>query len=721
MSNRLLVVDDDAHFRALVRSLLGARGHEVLEAATGNAATTALAEKPDMVIVDGLLPDTDGMRWMVARRREGVDTPFVFVSSFWRDLDSFKKLTGQIGVAMVVHKPIAPSTFCDQIESALVQAGIAPRPPAAAPPAQPPPSVMPRSTPPRVPTLPAAVVSSAADVTAMLAAVSAEYAHALPGKVSQLRHMLDLLKDGRRGDDLVKETRALAHRLSGTAGSYGFARVGDAARAIEQLVVRLAEAQVSTFEWTRAQTDLDRSLEGLPPAREAGSAALARKPATRESYIPNRVLVVDDDPEFLRVVTTFGRERAIDVVPVRTATAALKLATAHPPDAAIIDLRLDENDLSSFELARALREVPGCESLPLAFVSSAGRLSDRIAATHVGASLYLSKPLDAEGLSAAVHQLTATNRATRPRMLVVDDDPEFVRQVLALLVDSGLQTSTLTDPTYIVETLEEVRPDVVLLDAEMGEFSGFDICRMIRTIPKWQDLAILFVTSLSDTASRVAAFEVGADDYLMKPIVKEELLARIRVRVERNGLLRERLDRDTLTGLPLRRTFLEGLSARMGEARRRSRTLSLALLDVDQFKAINDTHGHLVGDRVLAALGNMLLRRFRGEDLRARWGGEEFILAFAEEQPATVAAILGRVLDEFSQMEFHGEDGTPFHVTFSAGIASFPDDEERVQALIERADRRLYAAKLGGRNRVEHAGGTVLGTVRTPRSPGGAP
>jgi diguanylate cyclase (GGDEF)-like protein len=487
--------------------------------------------------------------------------------------------------------------------------------------------------------------------------------------------------------------------------------------------LRLADGPpVSTFEWARALHDLDRSLEAMPPAREAGSAALQGRAQTRKSCSPNRVLVVDDDPEFLKVATALGRERAIDVVAARNSAEALALAAAATPDAALLDLRLDASDVSSFELARALRALPGCESLPLAFVSGQGGLADRIAATHAGGSLYLTKPLDAEQLSSAVHHLTAANRATRPRMLVVDDDPDFVTAVLALLVDSGLQTSTLTDPAHILDALDEVRPDVVLLDAEMGQYSGFDICRMIRTLPKWQDVVILFVTALSDTASRVAAFQVGADDYLMKPIVKEELLARIRVRVERNGLLRERLDRDSLTGLPLRRTFLEQLSARMAESRRRNRTLSLALLDVDQFKAINDTHGHLVGDRVLAALGHLLLRRFRGEDLRARWGGEEFVLAFAEESPTTVAMILGRVLAEFSSMAFENEDGGTFHVTFSAGIATMPSDAERVQSLIERADRRLYAAKLGGRNRVDCGHGEpVVGPTPPPTSrPSGA-
>jgi diguanylate cyclase (GGDEF)-like protein len=729
VSTKVLVVDDDAYFRALVRNLLSERGHEVIEAPTGKAATAALASaRPDMVIVDGLLPDTDGMQWMTARRKDGVNTPFVFVSSFWKDLESFKKLTTQLGVAAVLHKPIVPASFCDQIEAALEQAGIRVKPMGT----QPPPVVA-KSPPvpmgPGAPTLAVRTVKlpvdapgapapllKTSDVSAMLAAVTAEYAQALPAKVSQLRQMIDHLRDGQRDVEHVREVRSLAHRMSGTAGSYGFERVGDAARAVEKLVLELMDGvKVTAFQWMRAAHDLDASLAIPLPIEEETTA---KRQAARESHSPNRVLVVDDDPEFLRLTATLGRERAIDIVGAGNSAEALALVGETPPDAAIIDLRLDKSDRSSFDLARALRAMPGCEKLPIAFVSVQGGLADRIAATHAGASLYLSKPLDAEQLSSAVHQLTAAGRSSRPRMLVVDDDSDFARHVLALVLDSGLQTSALTDASHILEALEEVRPDVLLLDVEMGNFSGFDICRMIRTIPKWQDVVILFVTSLSDTASRVAAFQAGADDYLMKPIIKEELLARIRVRVERNSLLRERLDRDTLTGLPLRRTFLEQLSARMSESRRRSRVLSLALLDVDHFKMVNDKHGHLVGDRVLAALGNLLLRRFRGEDLRARWGGEEFILAFAEERPETVAAILGRVLQEFSEMEFHDEDGRPFNVTFSAGVAWTPADADRTHSLIECADRRLYAAKVLGRNRIEYTDGPEAPDAAASRARG---
>ncbi len=714
MSHTFLLVDDDPHFRALVSSLLVSRGHLVFEAATGRLATAAMQEtRPDLVIVDGLLPDTDGLRWIRTQRELGDRTPVVFVSAFWKDMDSFQKLTRGLGVSMVIHKPISPATFVQQIDTALQQAGAAlgapqePAKPTAAPPAVvalsprplPPPRVVSASSP-----LPERASITRSDIDIALAAVTADYARALPDKVADLRRLVERVIDGPRDPGVLTEVRSSAHKLSGTAGSYGFPRVGDAARGLEQLTVRALEgAPASAFEWARVLDQLIKSEGSAPVA----SLDEARSPA--EASRSNRVLLVDDDPEFLKMAAALGRERALNLVTATSAAQALALAAEAPPDAAIIDLKLDVFDMSSFELARALRSLPGCEALPLAFVSSGGQLADRIAATYAGASLYLSKPLDAEMLSQAVHQLTAANRATRPRLLIVDDDEDFVRGVRAILHDTGLETTVLTNAALIVETLEDVRPDVMLLDATMGQFSGFDICRMVRTIPKFQDLVILFVTALGDTESRLAAFRVGADDYLIKPIVKEELLARIRVRVERSALLRERLDRDALTGLPLRRTFLEQLSTRMSEARRRSRSLALALLDVDHFKSINDTYGHLAGDRVLAALGNLLARRFRNEDLRGRWGGEEFVLAFAEESPATVGMILGRVLDEFSALDFRGDAGESFHVTFSAGISSMPTDGEVVHALLERADQRLYAAKLAGRRRI------VCGDLPTAR------
>jgi diguanylate cyclase (GGDEF)-like protein len=230
--------------------------------------------------------------------------------------------------------------------------------------------------------------------------------------------------------------------------------------------------------------------------------------------------------------------------------------------------------------------------------------------------------------------------------------------------------------------------------------NGWDAIRLVRTTPEHRDVPILFLTGRTDLASRVAAFDAGADDYLAKPLVTEELLARVRVRLERRRLLREMTERDPLTRCLSRRALLDALTSRLSEARRHGRGLSLALLDVDRFKFVNDSYGHLVGDHVLAALGRLLNARFRLEDLRGRWGGEEFVVVLPGEPAATAAAVLSRALDEFRAFPFRSERGERFFVTFSAGVASFPDDGTSVDALLRAADARLYEAKAGGRGHV---------------------
>jgi diguanylate cyclase (GGDEF)-like protein len=159
-----------------------------------------------------------------------------------------------------------------------------------------------------------------------------------------------------------------------------------------------------------------------------------------------------------------------------------------------------------------------------------------------------------------------------------------------------------------------------------------------------------------------------------------------------------------LTGLPTRRAFVEQFKMRLSEAHRHKRPVSLCLLDLDRFKQVNDTYGHLAGDRVLGGLGRLLASRFRTMDVRGRWGGEEFVLAFYGEDAETARMIIGRVKEEFDRMSFRGDHGETFEVRFSAGISSFPDDGRTFEELFRVVDQRLYAAKEAGRDRIEIEG-----------------
>jgi diguanylate cyclase (GGDEF)-like protein len=409
------------------------------------------------------------------------------------------------------------------------------------------------------------------------------------------------------------------------------------------------------------------------------------------------VLVIDADATVREQLDQLGREKLLVVVAAPSGDKALALARGGHVDAAIIDGTLGS---AALDFARELHAIPSLERIPMAFLSERGNLESRIAAAHAGASVFLPKPVDPHRFRAAITQMLALGREEQMRVLVIDDDPDFAACVAAVLEPHGIVVRTAVDATHLVETLDETRPDLILLDAMLPHVSGWDAIRVMRAMPEWRDVSILFLTGRTDLESRIEAFDAGADDYLAKPLVPEELLARVRVRLDRRRLLRETTERDPLTRCLSRGALLDALASRLSEARRHSRTLSMALIDVDRFKRVNDEHGHLVGDHVLMSLGRLFTARFRLEDLRGRWGGEEFIIGFPNATAATAASVLSRVLEEFRGTPFQSERGEPFFVTFSAGISSFPADGATVDALIRAADRRLYDAKRGGRAHV---------------------
>lgn len=669
----ILVIDDDADFRALIRPELESSGFTVAEAATAAAARRLLPKlKPSLLIVDGLLPDQLGIKLIEELRAEGDPTPMVFASAFWKDLTSFKRLTRDLGVAVVTHKPVVPTVLAEQVRRIL---GVT----LAAPDLEPEIEIMLDETP--------------ADP---LAELRADYLAALPAKVAELTAAIGEAHEGAP----VATARGLAHRLRGTAGSYGAAEVGAIAGMIEDTLAALEGKPGVPATWDVVDGNLMALARLAQPA--AAVEAAPRVSASGAEMGRTRVLLVDPDALSSRRLVEAGRRHLLQVITAEDAVSALAAARRDPPDCAFIDTSLGGEGAAA--LSGALRELPGCATLPLAFVSSEEAVESRIAAVHAGASLFLQKPVDAAMFRNAAAHLVKSVERQRPRVLIIDDDVEFGRQASAILEGAGIAATHLPDPLRVLEVLDEVEPDLVFVDSIMPGMSGLDVCQMMRMTPRWQDLPILFVTVEIGMDVRLAAYRAGVDDYIPKPVVPAELLARVRVRLERARLVRERFSTDALTGLLLRRTFHETATARLAEARRQRRPLSLALLDLDGFKSINDRHGHAAGDDVLATVGRLLTTRLRIEDLRARWGGEEFALVFGNESLQAAASVLDRLRVELGGVTFKDGGGTLFSATFSAGVASYPQDGETLEVLLAVADARLYAAKRSGRDRVAVVG-----------------
>ncbi len=664
----VLLLDDDEDLRALLSTTLIAQGVNVIEVATCREAETAIEKVAvDVIVVDGLLSDGSGLEFIERLRGRDGKQRVVFLSAAYRDLRTFRHLTHDLDVQLVLYKPIDPVAFTERVLELL-----SPRPGAAAPP-------------------PADLSAFAAH----LVGLEREFRARLPEKLAELEAAL---RQAREDPAEIQAARTLAHRLRGSAGSYGFASVGVAAGLVEDLLAEAAPTLPGNT-WERldgalieARQVIERPPSMLPPSPNATGVQ------------GKALLVVDDDQDFLRLVRAIARALFVEVVTAEAAEDAIQLARSQPLLGAILDVHLEEEQ--SFELAKRIRETDGNEDISVAFISGDRRIETRVAAIEAGGSRFFEKPIAEEAFGESLRQFLRISQAQQGRVLIVDDDPDVLEHYSRHLRFAGLTVEQLLSADTLVERLEEMRPDVLLLDVNLPRVSGIDVCRALRRSERWELLPILVVTSRTDPETRLAAFRAGASDVIPKPVIPEELLARVRVQEERVRMHRERADRDALSGLLLRRAFLEAFQRSLAGCVRRKQPLSLVLFDIDKFKSINDTYGHLAGDQVIARLGELLRRRFRIEDLRGRWAGEEFVLAFPGATPEFALEATERLLAEFAQLEFAADDRR-FHATFTAGIASYPDNGTSISALIRHADQLLYEGKRTGRNRAVSASGEM--------------
>jgi diguanylate cyclase (GGDEF)-like protein len=293
-------------------------------------------------------------------------------------------------------------------------------------------------------------------------------------------------------------------------------------------------------------------------------------------------------------------------------------------------------------------------------------------------------------------------------VLLVEDSAAIRALVRRMLVAGGHTVVEAAGGAAALAVCREQQPDVVLLDVEMPEMSGWDVLAAMKADPDLRDVPVVFLTGRSDTTDMVDGLRLGAHDYLRKPCEPTELLARVQAaaRVKRlQDELRQRnedLDRisrtDALTGLRNRRHVEEYLVKLTSLARRNAEPIAVLVIDIDHFKSVNDTHGHDAGDAVLREVAGRMLGSVRLEDMVGRWGGEEFLVVLPNTAAEGAAELAERLRQVVAETPCRLAGGEAVQVTISVGCAASLMDD--AGTLVRSADAAMYEAKESGRNRV---------------------
>lgn len=367
-----------------------------------------------------------------------------------------------------------------------------------------------------------------------------------------------------------------------------------------------------------------------------------------------------------------------------------------PPDLAVMDLEAAAEGTPARDLVEELQASPS-HPVPVAFLSQYADLEARLEAVRAGGVAFFPKPLELLALLDTVDQLQAHQLQEPLRVLVVEDDPLTAAFCTRILEGAGMRTAVVRDPMAVMEPLVEHRPDVLLMDLYMPDCSGLELASVIRQQSAYLSLPIVYLSAELHRDRQLEALARGAEDFLTKPVSPVHLISIVTTRALRGRQLRNLLVRDSLTGLLNHVHLKDKLRLEVARAARVGNPLAFAMLDLDGFKAVNDTYGHASGDRVLKNLARLLQHRLRRTDVSGRWGGEEFAVILPDTPLPVALQVLDEVRARFGGMPQKVGRET-VHVTLSCGIAAYPEFHDPL-GLMDAADQALYAAKRLGRDR----------------------
>jgi two-component system, cell cycle response regulator len=449
-----------------------------------------------------------------------------------------------------------------------------------------------------------------------------------------------------------------------------------------------------------------------------------------------RVLVVDDVPANVKLLDARLSAEYFDVTTTMNGADAIAICGRGECDILLLDVKMPGMD--GLEVCRQLKSNPATHHIPIVMLTALDQPSDRVRGLEAGADDFLTKPVSEVALIARVRSLARLKMMTdelrmravttkeiginmpskdaiadtgrQGRILVVDDRQSSYERIMSVLATEHT-VEVESNPNQALIRAAEGGFDLMIFSLAIENFDGLRLCSQVRSLDRTRNVPILAITDGKDNARMARGLEIGVNDYLMRPIDKNELLARVRTQIRKKRYaerLRENVQQsiemaitDALTGLYNRYYMESHFAALVEQAATRGKSLTLLMIDIDYFKAINDSFGHDAGDDVLRQLATRIRKSIRGIDLACRYGGEEFVIVMPETDMAVATIVAERLRRRIAAEPFTVQQGArQIESTISVGIATLDAADDTVAKILKRADQALYRAKRDGRNRV---------------------
>lgn len=530
------------------------------------------------------------------------------------------------------------------------------------------------------------------------------FIESLPTRLKTIRILTKQLIDESWNQETAQTLMFEIHNLRGFSATNSFTKLNDIAEKTEDFIVELREANVALAIKDQKTlktliTNLGDCVNEICKQTKTHKENKIVADPTLNTKSP-LVLIVDDDKNFCNTLALQLEHLGYRTRSINQLDELVQSVKNYKPHAIFMDIIFNGQANAGTKMIKAIRDEEDI-SVPIVFMSARDDMNSRLEAVRSDGVAFLSKNFNLGELKNLIDVIIPLQKNSSYKVLIIDDDKISSSFCSAILEHAGIHVSCLYTHENMFESIVNFDPDVILLDMYMPNVDGFEMSSVIRQHQNFSAIPIVIMSSETDINKQFRTRSVGADDFILKPFKPHHLIDTIMNRIQRSRQTKRLIYTDGLTGLLLFNKIKDQISNLLESCVRYNLDFSIALIDLDHFKQVNDVYGHLTGDQILRNFSEFLLSRVRKSDIVTRSGGEEFTIIFPYTNADNARRALNALREGFAQRLQHAED-KEFKVTFSAGIANINRFQDLI-SLLAAADQALYRAKEKGRNTIEIA------------------